>query len=308
MPLDLHAEWVGPIPTDPLEKVLEYQLGVDNISDLQAKSCIITCDERKTLDSEDATVFAKALVDQGPTQIEYLFLPGNNFGDEGIAAITWAMENGALPKLLTVDLSRCKGTDVGFARFVSAIKHCPRLRDIIFRQNTLGDEGFAALHAVLHRDEWPNVERINLAGAQFARHTISDASFVPFANDLADGVVKMLRLEELEMSDNDIRDAGFAAIAVAVQRGNLRKLRSLYFVSNLITDGGANALAQAIAHNKRTKLFDIRLGYQNISDPTGERVTAEGGKAAIQAAGTTLGRKVECILAPLDLGTPSPSR
>ena len=59
-------------------------------------------------------------------------------------------------------------------------------------------------------------------------------------------------------------------------------------------------LAAAIANNKRTKLYDIRLGFQNISDPMGARVTKEGGKAAIQAAGATLGRKVECILAPLD--------
>ena len=87
-----------------------------------------------------------------------------------------------------------------------------------------------------------------------------------------DGKIKMLRLEELEMSDNDVCDAGYTAFALAVQRGNLRKLRSLYFVSNLITDEGANALAQAIAHNKRTKLFDIRLGFQNISDPAGARV------------------------------------
>ena len=38
----------------------------------------------------------------------------------------------------------------------------------------------------------------------------------------------MIRLEELELSDNDVGDAGFAAFAVAIQRGNLRKLRSLY--------------------------------------------------------------------------------
>ena len=232
--------------------------------------------------------------------IEYLFLPGNAFGDAGIAAIARAMEEGALPKLLTVDFSRCGITDAGFTTFVNAIKHCPQFRDIIFQENALGDAAFAALHEVLKRDEWPNVERINLAGAQFARHTISDATFAPFAQDLADGQIKMLRLEELEMSDNDVRDAGYTAFALAVQRGNLRKLRSLYFVSNLITDEGANALAQAIAHNKRTKLFDIRLGFQNISDPAGARVTKEGGKAAIQEAGMTLGRKVECVLAPMD--------
>lgn len=300
MPSDPAKEWVGPLPTDPLELCLEYKLGFDDVSDLQAKTTIITYDERKPLDTADASVLAQALIDQGPCMLEYLFLPNNAFGDAGIMAIAKAMEEGALPKLLTVDFSRCSVTDAGFVTFVNAIKHCPQFRDVIFQENALGDAGFTALHAVLKRDEWPNVERINLAGAQLARHTISDASFVPFAQDLADGQVKMLRLEELEMSDNDIRDDGYAAFALAIHRGNLRKLRSLYFVSNLITDEGANALAQAIAHNKRTKLFDIRLGFQNIGEPEGARVTKEGGKAAIQEAGLTLGRKVECILAPLE--------
>lgn len=299
MPPDPRLEWVGPIPTDPLVKCLEYKLGFDDVEDLQAKNTVITFDERKQLDAEDAKCFAQALIDQGSCDLEYLFLAGNTYGDEGLFAIAKAMEADALPKLLTVDFSRCGGTDAGFIAIVNAIKFCPRFRDLIFQENTLGDEGFTALHEVLKRDEWPNVERINLAGAQYARHSISDASFVPFAIDLADGQIKMLRLEELEMSDNDIRDAGFAAFAVAIQRGNVRKLRSLYFVSNLITDEGANALAAAIANNKRTKLFDIRLGFQNISEPMGPRVTKEGGKAAIQAAGATLGRKVECVLAPL---------
>jgi Ran GTPase-activating protein (RanGAP) involved in mRNA processing and transport len=304
MPPDPKAEWVGPIPTDPLELCMEYKLGFDDPSDLQAKSCIMTYDERKQLDVDDAKVLGQALIDQGPCDVEYLFLSGNTFGDEGCFAIAKAIEADMLPKLLTIDLSRNSATDAGFAAIVNAIKFCPRFRDLIFQENELGDTGFAALHEVLKRDEWPNIERLNLAGVQFARHTISDASFVPFANDLADGVIKCLRLEELEMSDNDIQDSGFAAFAVAIQRGNVRKLKSLYFVSNLITDDGANALAGAIANNKRTKLFDIRLGFQNISDPAGPRVTKEGGKAAITAAGATLGRKVECILAPLADGAP----
>jgi len=300
MPPDPRNEWIGPIPTDPLELVLEYKLGFDDVSDLQAKTCLATYDQRKRLDANNVVTLAEAIIEQGPCGIEYLFLSGNSYGDEGLLAIAKAMEAEMLPKLLSVDLSRCDGTDVGFTAIVRAIKFCPRFRDLIFQENSLGDEGFAELHQVLVRDEYPNVERINLAGAQFARHTISDRSFVPFANDLADGEIKMLRLEELEMSDNDIQDPGFAAFAVAIKRGNLRKLRSLYFVSNLITDDGADALAESIANNKRTKLFDIRLGFQNISDPAGARVTKEGGKAAIVAAGATLGRKVECVLAPLD--------
>jgi hypothetical protein len=254
---DVHKEWVGPLPTDPLELCLEYKLGFDDVSDLEEKKCVVTFDERKKLTAEDAKVFAQALIDQGPTNIEYLFLAGNEFGDEGLAAIAHAMEEGALPKLLTVDFSRDKATDAGFICIVNAIKHCRQFRDLIFAENTLGDTGFAALHQVMLRDEWPNIERLNLAGTQFLRHTISDASFVPFATDLADGKVKALRLEELEMSDNDIRDAGYAAFAVAIQRGNLRKLRSLYFVANLITDEGAGALAAAIANNKRTKVCHL---------------------------------------------------
>jgi len=299
MPPDPRQEWIGPLPTDPLELVCEYKLGFDDPSDLREKNTIITFDERKKLDATDVKVLVDAMIEQGPCNIEYLFLPGNTFGDEGIFAIAKAMEEGALPKLLTVDFSNCQATDAGFIALVNAVKYCRQFRDIIFQKNTLGDEGFSALHQMLKRDEWPGVERLNLAGAQFYRHTISDKSFVPFATDLADGEVKMIRLEELEMSDNDIRDEGFAAFAVALQRGNIRKLRSLYFVSNLITDVGAQALAEAIAHNKRTKLFDIRLGFQNIDEPMGLRVTKEG-KSAIVAAGATLGRKVECILAPLD--------
>ena len=297
---DVHLEWVGPLPTDPLELVLEYKLGFDDVSDLADKTCIITYDKRKQLTVDDAKTLAQAFIDQGPCKAEYLFLQGNEFGDEGLMAIAEAIKDGALPKLLTVDFSRNGCTDKGFIAFVNVIKHCRQFRDIIFSENTLGDEGFAALHEVFKRDEWPNVERINLAGAQFARHTISDASFLPWATDLADGKIKMLRLEEFEMSDNDIKDAGYAAFAVAIQRGNLRKLKSLYFVSNLITDEGAGALAAAIANNKRCKLFDIRLGFQSIDEPMAARVTKAGGKAAIEAAGETLGRKVSCILAPLD--------
>jgi len=303
MPRDPKTEWIGPIPTEPLELVLEYKLGFDDVEDLAAKNCVITYDELKKLTEEDGTIFAQALIDQGPTDVEYLFFSGNELGDKGVIAIARAMEEGALPRLLTVDISRNGVTDVGFTSLVNAIKFCPRFRDIICAENNLSDKGFAALHEVFKRDEWPGIERLNLAGAQFERHTISDASFLPFAQDLADGKIKLIRLEELEMSDNDIRDPGYAALSLAIQRGNLRKLRSLYFVSNLITDEGANALADAIANNKRTKLFDVRLGFQNISEPMGERVTKEGGKRAIEEAGKTLGRKVECILAPLDPNT-----
>lgn len=62
-----------------------------------------------------------------------------------------------------------------------------------------------------------------------------------------------------DSSDNDIRDAGFSALALAIERGNLRKLRSLYFVSNRVTDEGAAALAKAIANNKRTKVRAFAL-------------------------------------------------
>ena len=67
-----------------------------------------------------------------------------------------------------------------------------------------------------------------------------------------------------------------------------------------ITDEGARALADALRANKRTQLFDIRLGYQNSHDAMAPRVTAEGGKAAIEAAGESLGRKVFCVLHPLE--------
>ena len=100
MPLDPRTEWVGPIPTDPLVRCLEYKLGFDDVEDLQAKGCVITHDPRKQFEVEDAIVFSQALVDQGPCMIQYLFLQGNLFGDEGLASIAKAMAEDALPKLL----------------------------------------------------------------------------------------------------------------------------------------------------------------------------------------------------------------
>ena len=95
MPHDPRTEWVGPIPTDPLEHVCEYKLGFDDVSDVQAKNCIITHDERKQLSVVDAQTLAQAMIDQGPTEIEYLFLAGNVFGDEGLFAFAKAMEEGS---------------------------------------------------------------------------------------------------------------------------------------------------------------------------------------------------------------------
>ena len=120
---------------------------------------------------------------------------------------------------------------------------------------------------------------------------------MPFASDLADGEIKMIHLEEIELSENDIRDPSFSAFALAIERGHLRKLRTMCFVSNQITDEGAFKLAAAIDNNKRTALFDIRLGFQSVNEPHAPRVSTEGGKAAIEAAGATLGRKVHCTLA-----------
>lgn len=293
--------WSGPLPTDPLELALEYKLGFDDVSDLQGELCFLCTDtaERK-FNAEDAKVLADAMIAQGPCEVEYIFFQNSKIGDQGLEAVAKAMAAGATPKLLTVDFTNILATDAGFMHLLGAIKHCPNLRDLVFKQNSLTDAAFSALHEVIKRGEWPAMERLNLAGTQSERHTISDASFVPFGHDLADGVIRTTRLEEIELSDTDISDAGLAAVALAIQRGHVRKLRSLYMQACHITDEGARALADALRANKRTQLFDIRLGYQNSHDAMAPRVTAEGGKAAIEAAGESLDRKVFCVLHPLE--------
>ena len=106
----------------------------------------------------------------------------------------------------------------------------------------------------------------------------------------------------LKLQHNRLGDRFASELAEGLRAGAkgtaARSLRRLLLQHNRITDDGAESLADAIANNKRTKLFDIRLGFQNINEPMGPRVTREG-KYAIQAAGETLGRKVECVLAPL---------
>lgn len=305
MPPDPRDEWVGPLPTDPLELALEYKMGFDDVSDLQDQKCFIAWREDRVMDSSDIKLVCEAMIadidDKGPCVVEYLFFPNQNIDDEGMEHIAKAMEAGAMPKLLTVDFSSNKLTDTGFITLVNAIKHCKQFRDLKFKNNGLTDVGFKALHEMLKRGEWPGLERLDLAGDMYHRHFISDASFVPFATDLADGVFKAIRLEEFEISDCDLADAGFVAFCVAIKRGNLRKLKSLYMQGCKITDEGANALAEAFENNKRTKLYDIRLGFQNMEDPEAPRISKEGGKAAIESAGERMGRKVFVVLHPLNM-------
>jgi len=307
MPPDPRDEWVGPLPTDPLELALEYKLGFDDVSDLQDQKCFLAWREDRIVNTADIKVIFEAMIEaldddeKGPCQVEYLFFARQQIDDAGMEYIAKAMEAGAMPKLLTVDFSSNKLTDTGFTTLVNAVKHCKQFRDIKFKNNSLTDVGFAALHEMLKRGECPGLERLDLAGDMFIRHNISDASFVPFATDLADGVFKTIRPEEFEMSDTEIGDAGFAAFSVSIKRGNLRKLKSLYLQGCRITDEGANALAEAIGNNKRTKLFDIRLGFQNMDNPEGARVTKDGGKAAIESAGERMGRKVFVVLHPLNM-------
>ncbi len=269
--------------------------------DFRKMKCVVGHMASPPLSAEEMKVLFDEIIRLGKTEIEYIFLGAREgkFGDEGAKRIAEAMAAGALPKLLCIEVTGNDIGDEGFAAVAGSIKHCPSFRDLIFKENRVGDAGFAALTEVMRRNEWRNIERLNVAGAQFARHTISEASFLPFAQGLADGAIKAVRLEELEMSDNDIGDEGFGALALAVKRGNLRKLKSLYMVANHITDEGAYVLADAIRLNKRTALYDLRLGFQNIRDVDAPRVTKEGGAKALEDAGAEGGRRVYVQLTPL---------
>lgn len=285
MPLDL------PIASWELNTAMA-KVNIKGQTQLQKTESIMGHVGSRPLDPADVQALSQGLIDLTMCNVQYLFFQHQQIGDVGIKAIAEAMVARAVPRLLTVDLTANSASDAGFVAIVNAIGSCRHCRDLIFKQNRLTDVGMSYLHQMLHRGEWPNLARLDLSGAPQHRHAISDASFVPFAQDVSDGEVRMVRLEELMLDDNDVGDAGLAAFSVALQRGHLRKLASLQLNSNRISDEGARALAAAISRNRRTVLTSVGLAYQ-LDEPG---VTEDVGQAAIEEAGDTLGLEIDCFL------------
>ena len=117
------------------------------------------------------------------------------------------------------------------------------------------------------------------SGEIMRKHEITDATFLPFAKAIAEGDIKLLDLKELSFQDTQIGDEGVGMLALALGRGNLPKLESLYLMGCAkLTDACCQAIADAINNRKRMPMLrDIRLGYTEVWDVESPATQSLGG-------------------------------
>ena len=133
--------------------------------------------------------------------VQELHLSGMQVGDAGASALAAALGRGAMPQLTHLFLSQAALSDAGLAALAPALRRRPALEHLHLWGNPFGDEGLAAL-----------VAPPQPAGAPPA----------------AAGVLAKLKM--LDLSDNQITDAGCAALAAVLNNGALPALERLYLL------------------------------------------------------------------------------
>ena len=88
------------------------------------------------------------------------------------------------------------------------------------------------------------------------------------------------RAQRLDLSINQIGDAGMAALADACAKGSMAKLEKLYLGRNKIGDSGVSALADACAKGFMASLKELYVNNAGTKHPAL--------KAACQARGIKL--------------------
>ena len=142
---------------------------------------------------------------------------GVRVGDAGASALAAALGRGALPRLQHLVLIKAAIDDAGLVALAPALRRLPALEELDLRVNQFGDEGLVVLVA---------------------------PPPPPPAGALSPPTGVLMKLMELNLSSNNIADAGCAALAAALDSG---ALPGLLFVGPQVhlSDIPASAAAQA---------------------------------------------------------------
>ena len=181
----------------------------------------------------EAVAFAESL----PlcTRLEKLDLRYNKIGNEGLTALARALADGAAPKLEKLNVN----------------------------YNKIGNEGLTALARALADGAAPELDELNLSGNDFSG---ADEGLRLL------GQAKLPALEKLELNRCNFN---LAALAEGMQAGAWPSLEELQMRSNeQASDEGAEALARALERGAMPKLKQIYAGG----------TVSEAGKAAIEKA------------------------
>ena len=166
-----------------------------------------------------------------PPRLEVINLSINSMGTEGIHALCEKLGYGSLPHVRVLDLT----------------------------SNALGSAGAATLAAAFGRGALPKLEILKLG-----RNGLGDQGLVALAPPLR----RLLALRELHLYSNQIGAVGVEALLANLGKGQLKRLRTLNLVGNLIDDAGVATMVAALdSPLALPPLEDLRIdGNPQMSD------------------------------------------
>lgn len=211
---------------------------------------------------------------QGSRSVLELDLERNELCDAGVAALSLACTDGALPLLERLSLASnhvgAPGVEALAAAFSGgALLH---LEHINLNDNRIGDDGLTSIgNAAVD-----NVVALsNLRNLYMDRNSIGDAGLIAFAASLRCVPNLLPKLYELWLSNNSIGDSGMVGLCDALSAGAMCNLGDLRMQYNAIGDAGLHALARTVASNGALRT----LWYLGLSD----NACTDAGLAAVCA-------------------------
>ena len=189
---------------------------------------------RSSLNAAHVETLGMLLATNGMSPLQELQLGRNSIGDESVRALVGGLGRRALPALKGLWLQGNEIGSAGAAALAAALSlgAMPSLARLHLGSNMLGDQGAAALASVS-----PSLTTLGLSSNQ-----IGD-----------DGVASLLAnkklcesLERLYLGDNQITEAGCAALVAALDRGALPAVRSLSVEANPASPAALQAVSKAV--------------------------------------------------------------
>jgi hypothetical protein len=102
--------------------------------------------DHKGFNRADGEEMAKAIIGASPLRkLKYLYLYGNELGDEGVASLAKALKHEHTPALKELHLQSNRIRNAGLIALADVCKPSPKLSYLSLHDNSFGDEGLAAL-------------------------------------------------------------------------------------------------------------------------------------------------------------------
>ncbi|XP_059818026.1 NACHT, LRR and PYD domains-containing protein 12-like [Hypanus sabinus] len=202
--------------------------------------------------------FASAL-STNPSLTE-LDMSENKLGDSGVKLVSVALRNPEckIQKLGLIDVGL---TDSGADDLASTLSTNPSLTELNLSGNKLGDSGVKLVSAALRNPEC-KIQRLWLIDVG-----LTDSG----VEDLASALSTNTSLMELDMSENELGDAGVKIVSAALRNPEC-KIQKLRLTRVSLSDSGAEDLVSALSTNP--SLMELNLSGNELGDSGVKLVSA----------------------------------